>query len=257
MESEFEKDIDNNTTLDEFQIHSFNDENSQYWNFNPYISFKLGINEEIPIVEKTNKKVLFLSIKKGRKEKKGKIDEYDSGHIHDKYSTDNIKGRIQRHYISFLMEYLNDLLEYFGYKDKFLDIAYQFKKDVSKKYISFLKGITIGELLSKKRSSKFRTYNIDHNMNVYNKVINNPVINKILSEKYITLFKDVYYKNKTIINLKKYGFNKDISLDIKKVKMFEHLLENSTNEIEPKDEEYIKKIIKIVKTNYLDDDDSF
>ena len=155
------------------------------------------------------------------------------------------------------MEYLNDLLEYFGYKDKFLDIEYQFKKDVSKKYISFLKGITIGELLSQERSSKFRTYNIDHNMNVYNKVINNPVINKILSEKYITLFKDVYYKNKTIINLKKYGFNKDISLDIKKVKMFEHLLENSTNEIEPKDEEYIKKIIKIVKTNYLDDDDSF
>ena len=242
MRNEFEKDINNNTIPDEFQIY-----------FHPYIFFELGINEEIPIVEKTDKKELFLTIKKGRKEKTGKINEYDYGHIHDKSSADNILRKIQIHYISFLIDYLNYLLECFGYEDKFLDIEYQCKKDVSNKYITFLKGITIGELLSKKRSSKFRTHNKEHNKNVYNKVINNPVINKILSEKYITLFKDVYYKNETIINLKKYGSNKCISLNIKKVKMFEHLLEDTINEIEEKDEEYIKKIIKIVKKKYLDD----
>ena len=253
MGNEFEKDIDNNSIPDEFQIHSFNDEHSQYGAFPPDNFFELGINEEIPINDTTNKKISFITTYKGRKRKRDKINGNDYGHIHNKFSPDNIKRKIQIHYISFLTDYLNFLLEYFEYKEKFFDIDYQYKYKVNKKYDSFLKGITIGELISHKRSPKFSTHNEKHNKNVYNKVKNYPVINEILSENYITLFKDVYYKNKTIINLKKYGLNKNILLNTKKVKNFDHLLkENITNEIYEKDE-YIKKIISCVKENYLNE----
>lgn len=253
MGNEFEKDIDNNTIPDEYQIHSFNDEHSQYGAFPPDNFYELGINEKIPIGDKTEKKIFFITTYKGRKKKRDKINKYDYAHIHNKFSPDNIKRKIQIHYISFLTDYLNFLLEYFEYKEKFFDIDYQYKYKVNKKYDSFLKGISIGELISYKRSPKFSTYNEKHNINVYNKVKNYPVINEILSENYITLFKDVYFQNKTIINLKKYGLNKNILLNTKKVKNFDHLLkENSTDKIDENDE-YIKKIISCVKENYLNE----
>ena len=217
------------------------------------IFMSLELMKKFQLVIKRKKKFFLLQLIKEEKKKRDKINKYDYAHIHNKFSPDNIKRKIQIHYISFLTDYLNFLLEYFEYKEKFFDIDYQYKYKVNKKYDSFLKGISIGELISYKRSPKFSTYNEKHNINVYNKVKNYPVINEILSENYITLFKDVYFQNKTIINLKKYGLNKNILLNTKKVKNFDHLLkENSTDKIDENDE-YIKKIISCVKENYLNE----
>ena len=60
---------------------------------------------------------------------------------------------------------------------------------------------------------------------MYEKVIENPILNNILSEKNIDFFQKIYYKSKNPINLKEYGYNKNIKLS--NVKMYRDLLKKN------------------------------
>ena len=59
--------------------------------------------------------------------------------IHDKFSADNILRKIQVHFISFIVFFLNDILSSFGIRKKFLKLDYEFKKDVNKQNFAELK----------------------------------------------------------------------------------------------------------------------
>lgn len=166
--------------------------------------------------------------------------------MHDKFSTDNLLRKIQVHYISFIVSFLNEILEQLDFKQQFLKLDYVFKKNVNMKFVESLKQKNLGEIICNKISSKYKK---DENANliIYEEVKKNEVLNNIFSENYLKFFKKIYYKNKKNINLKEYGLDKDIKLS-KKVKLFDDLLKGkNASDI---DKEYQKKINECAIQNY-------
>ena len=211
-------------------------------------SFKDGFKRE---KNKQNQKIFFKKLK-GRKRKREKKDGvYKYGYIHDKFSTDNILRKVQVHYLSFIVQYSNAVLLKLGIDDLFIKIDYKLKLTVNKKYVTFIKNLTIGEILCWNTSPKYRTKGKDYNKNIYFKAKQKPIIEKIFGEKYLSLFRNVYYKNKRAINLDIYGTNDSIILSKKRVKMFEEFLEKNEIKVDDKDNEYLKKIKNCIIKNFL------
>ena len=201
---------------------------------------KFIINEESNSTQLTKKKT-----KRGRErtikenENKNKKEK-----IHDKNTSDNLIRKIQVHYLSFIVSFLNDILKNLNYKTKFLNLNYEFKMNIKKDFVESLKKKTIGEIISNEISIKYKGKEKNFKKNLYEKIKDNEVLNKIFEDNYIKLFKNIYYKSKKKINLKEYGLNKDIYLS-KNVKMFNNLLKN--------DIEGNKKIKESTIKNFLSD----
>lgn len=166
---------------------------------------------------------------------------------HSKCDKDNILRKIQVHYHTFIINYINEVLKYFGFEKEFYHIDYQFKKNITNKTFKNLKKKNISFILSQKLSTKYRkkclqddecNFKYCEELKKDNKY---PLIKKILEQNYINLFKEVYYKN---IRELTYGEFK-IFLS-KKVKTFDDILNNKNN-----DDLYKAKILKDVKENYL------
>ena len=205
--------------------------------------------------EKVNKIINNSRIKnlKGRKRKRDKFHiNYNYRYIHDKFGTDNLLRKIQVHYLSFIVQFANVVLNKFEYDEFFVKTDYKLKKTVNKDYISFLKGLTISDILCWDISPKFKKKRKEYNKKLYRKVIVNPIIKNIFSEKYLSLFRDIYFKNKRIINLDKYGLKDNIKLPEKKVKMYKELLEkNEEHENDIKKNEYINRLKNCINKNFL------
>ena len=58
-----------------------------------------------------------------------KIDENDKAHL-KKISTDNLLRKIQIHYLSFIISFINDILKYLNYNQRFFKLDYRLKKNV-------------------------------------------------------------------------------------------------------------------------------
>jgi hypothetical protein len=194
-----------------------------------------------------NEKRITINKKRGRG-RKGALMQ--SKKIHDKYSNDNLLRKIQIHYINFIVDFVNDILENLKYEQRFFRLKYKMKKNVNNENIKLLKQQSIGELLCNKISLKYRKKDENSNKKVYEIIKQDSILNKILSENYLKLFKKIYYKSNKIINLKEYGLDKNIVFS-KNVKMFKDLLKN--NQSFDKDKEYIKNINECVAQNYIPD----
>ena len=166
---------------------------------------------------------------------------------HDKFSDDNILRKIQVHFISFIILFLNDILRSFGIREKFLKLDYKFKKDVNKKKVAELKKKNIGEIVSNKISTKYKM-DENTNSNLYEYLKTNEVLAKIFDINYMTLFKMYYMKKEKTADLRIFGIEKEISLS-KKTETFHEFLEEEKSK--SKDEEYIRKIMKSLNKNYL------
>ena len=181
--------------------------------------------------------------KRGR-ERAIKENENKKEKIHDKNTSDNLIRKIQVHYLSFIVSFLNDILKNLNYNIQFLKLNYEFKMNIKKEFVESLKKKTIGEIISNEISIKYKGKEKNFNKNLYEKIKDNEVLNKIFEDNYINLFRNIYYKSKEKINLKEYGLNKDIYLS-KNVKMFNNLLKN--------DIEGNKKIKESIIKNFLSD----
>ena len=166
--------------------------------------------------------------------------------VHDKFSRDNILRKIQVHYISFLLSFMNTVLKTFGYTHKFLQLNYDFKKNVNKTFIDSLKTKTIRDIICNKISQKYKTHDEDINMRIYEQIKENKVINNILSENYLRFFKKFYYKSNKVINLQEYGLDSTIILS-KNVKMYKDLIDSC------RDTSYLKRMNECVTCNFLPD----
>ena len=190
-----------------------------------------------------------------KKRGRGKQNEQNDSNakenkIHDKFSTDNLLRKIQVHYLSFIISFLNDILKNLNYSHRFLKLDYEFKKNVNKSFVECLKGKSIGEIICNKISSKYRKQDENNNKNIYEEIQKDEVLNKILSENYLKLFQKIYYKSNIIINLKEYGLDKDIFLS-KDVKMYKDLLKG--NEAFEGYKDYQKNIDQCAIQNYFPD----
>ena len=186
---------------------------------------------------KTND-ITFNVLKKNesRGRKKNSDNRAYYGICHDKYSKDNITSKIQVHYISFIRNFLNIVLEELKINLRFQKINYKFKKTVNKMHILKLKNSTIGEIICQDISPKY-TKNTGKNKIIFEKIKNVPIIEDILSSKYLALF-NIYKEGKNDIKLK----NITINLYDKKIEMFKDFVKKNNN-----DSKYITKINECIK----------
>ena len=145
---------------------------------------------------------------------------------YDKIRVDNLKRKIQVHYMSFILSFLNEIIKHFGLDKQFLKIDYNKKKDVCNKNLNKLKEKTIGEIISSEISTKYKRNDKNHNKIIVDELRENEVLRNILSQKYMTLFKEVYYKSNNRINLQQFGADEEIILS-RKVEMYKDFLKNN------------------------------
>lgn len=164
----------------------------------------------------------------------------------NKDRTDNMLKKVQGHYISFIIKFVNFILDILEFEDKFYQIDYKYIINIKKDYFSFLKNSTIIEILNQDVSPRILKHPKNNNKIILEKIRNNPVVNKLLSQNYIYLFKNIYYKSERNINLNNYGLNLNIILP-KTIEMFDDLLAKNIKKQNP---EYITKFKEYVNKKF-------
>ena len=203
-------------------------------------------NEENSVLAEMRQKFFVENKKRGRKNKK------EGKKIHDKNTIDNLLRKVQVHYLSFIIKFLNTILLILNKKNiRFKKLDYKFKQNVRKDFVDILKKSNIGEIISYKISGKYKKEKNDNfNENLLKKYKEDRILNKIFSENYLILFRKIYYKSQKKINLKEYGL--DIGEGIKlsdDVKMYKDLLKDKKgNEL---NEEYKSNLNKCIFQHFF------
>ena len=202
------------------------------------------INKGENISKENSNNMTFIIRKRGRR----KSLMNDNKFIHDKNSSDNLKRKIHVHFLSFIVSYLNEILKNLNYKQRFLQLDYGFKKNINNEYFKYIKKQSIGDIICNRISYKYKLEKKYYNKKIYEQIKENEILNKIFSQSYLNLFKNIYYKSNNIISLKEYGLNKNIFLSTK-VKMYKDLLYN----IKDLDinKQHIKKINECIGLYFL------
>ena len=177
-----------------------------------------------------------VSVKKqcGRKRLK------EEGDIHDKFSTDNIYRKVQTHCISSVTNLANEIIKQLGYNFKFHHIKYDFKKIINSAFVEELKKMKLSDILCQEPSGKYKEEK-DYNSNIYKKIEENKIFQKLFGIDYQTYYETFYIPLSHDINLEKYGLKVKIKSDI--IKTFDHLVNDQLKKT--KNEEYINKLIKV------------
>lgn len=214
---------------------------------------KLYLIENINKINKSFKNIFISSIyikkKRGREkqkqedinQKKNK-DNHIIIKIHDKNTSDNLLRKVQVHYLTFIVEFLNEILSHLNYKQEFLKLSYKFKRNIKKDFVNSLKTKTIGEIICNSISNKYKK-KFDYNKDIYEQIKGDKVLSKIFSENYLLFFRKIYFKGERII--RGYGLNKRIILS-DKVKMYNDLLKKIKSS-----EEYAKNIKNCVNRHFF------
>ena len=193
-----------------------------------------------------------LKRKRGRKIQKEEKKRYE----HDKSARDNIRRKIQIHYLKFLIKFVNKIIDELLNQDEnskdchFNPLSHNFTKQISKYSFIQIRSSSIGNIFKNNPSPKFNNCE-QSNIDVYNKIIDkNDVIKNILDNKYLHFF-DIYYKNIKKINLSNYGINTIIYLS-SDIELYEDLLKSEINKNNSKinNDKYFEKIEKCIKKDF-------
>ena len=164
---------------------------------------------------------------------------------HNKYSMDNILRKVQVHFFNFIISILNDILKELNFTERFLKISYDAKNDVCKDKVESLKTKEISDIVCLDISSKYNTKDKNTNRNIYDKIKDNEILNKLFKAKYMEFF-DIYYKNKSkYINFTKFGLEKEVRRS-DKTKVFFDLSKKNEH-----DKEYIRNLNYAISQYYF------
>lgn len=202
-----------------------------------------GTNEK----ENNNKKELFkteqLKRKRGRK-----INKESKKATHSALFKDNIKRKIQVHFLTFLVSLINDIISTFPLKGVSLkNLAYNMKEKISNVYFEKLKKSSIKELIENINiSSKFKNYEENMNKEVIKKLIEYDFdyFSKLFEKDYLFFFRLYYNDEKPLNKLSLFGKTIEFS---KKTESFYILIKNQ------EDKELKKAIIEGAKKYFIDD----
>ena len=198
------------------------------------------ISREEP--KKITKKKIFKTTNflRGRK-RMGSVD-ISKTKIHDKTSKDNILRKLNVCFLTFAIELANKIVEYFGFEGEFIDLDYSFKKNVTKNSLKKLKSLTFGKLLCKDISKKWKKFSSNKNRQLYEQVIKNENVEKIFSQKYMTIF-NLFLKNQRNIKIGDANFYLPPN-----IMMFDTFLLDIKNKYKNSDTTlYIQKIKEVVR----------
>ena len=166
--------------------------------------------------------------------------------MHSSSCTDNIINKIQTHFLTFVVCFLNDIIKgFYQYqKYKFAKFAHKQKSKVAYDYIEAMKNSTIGDLIRKMNiSSKYKCSN-DKNIITMKQLEQDHFCVNIFEIKYLDLFSKYYNNNQPL---------KELLIEGKKItfspstKSFTELLQKKRN-LNLKDE-----LINIAENFYLND----
>lgn len=197
------------------------------------------INEHKTINQANNSKT-FIGNKR-RPPKNDKHEKKEKPRKTRKYEKDEIFLKLQRHFITFIIKFVNLVLKILNFdeSDRFVDIESSFKKNVEKGFFESLKSKNLYYILKNKPSSRFTSKDSNYNQNLCSKLKDRDIIKNILNENYLKFFINVYHKNIRKFNLGDYG-NTNMVIQISdEIKMY--------NDIEASDELYIK-----IMNNYVE-----
>ena len=239
---------------DSIYIDNINNVDKAFDNVFPFNkpTIELQENEESKIVLFKTKKLK----KRGRKKPPNNI--YNSNKpkrkIHCKTDDDNVLIKLQVHFLTFVINITNDIIDQYFQSKKydiyFRQINYEDKKNITKPHISRLRDCSIKDILQMKITPKCRKYGEDYNKDNYKFILKQidkdkslNWINNFFNMNYLDLFEKYYYtfdkKSNFIIQDQKINFSR-------KSKTFYDLLEKNSD-----DQEIQKCLIKISQS-YLD-----
>lgn len=136
--------------------------------------------------------------KKGGKRGRKSLSLNKNYRVHSAGDDDNLLRKIQVHYLSFVVNYVNDVIKSFiNIKNPplFKNLDYKIKKTVNHRFVEKLKSKKISEILQLKVSPKMKIHDESVNKNIYDKVCKIcPFMINYLNQSYLSLFKE-YYNN--------------------------------------------------------------
>ena len=155
--------------------------------------------------DKKGEKVKFLTYKR-RLSKKSESENTTNKRIHFWDDPDNIKRILQVHYLTFLIDFANDITKGVLFNEenniKFFQIDYEIKKTLSNHKIFIGKKYKdIFEYhLSPKNKGNINKY--ENNHDTYSFVCKkSSLLEEFFEKSYLEIFKEYYFKDKRVINL--------------------------------------------------------
>jgi hypothetical protein len=205
---------------------------------------KKSTEKEIALIQMKEKKFKtnYFSLKK----KRGRVSiaiSRKKAPIHDKFSEDNLRRKIQVHFMSFIIVFINDILKQLGHEQQFNKLSYDFKKNVTNSFFEELKTKKISDIICNNISKKYKKENLDFNQKLYENLKDKEVLKDLFDVNYLVFFKNIYYeKNITFLNSLS---EKKIVLS-SQIKTFEDLKQTVK-----KDNDYVEKLNLYVEENFL------
>ncbi len=152
--------------------------------------------------------------KRGRKIEKNKNKKPRKEHT--KLDRDNIRVKINCHFLKFLINLINIIIQgIINEKEnineyQFLPLNYKLSQ-LNKSSLRSLKKTSLKDIITSNTSPKLKK-NQNNNLDIYNKIVSkSAVVEKILNKVYLYFFK-IYHSNTKKIDLSEFGLNKTIDL---------------------------------------------
>jgi len=221
----------NNTIIDDSFIFYNYDDSSEDISYNDYQANTLDLRNELDIdiirFLLQNPRPEFISEK--RNTKRGRPNKLNKRKKeHSSSSTDNIICKIQTHFLTFVISFVNDSVKrFFKYpKYKFADFAHKEKSKVSFDYLDEMKNSTIGDLLIKMTiSPKFKCCK-DNNINNLKQLEQISFFQSLFNIKFLDLFSKYYNDKQPLKELLINGVKINFS---SKTRSFSELLQRKKN----------------------------
>ena len=239
----------NNSILDNSNIWPSYDDSFGDFSFSDFQNSSADLRNElfIDIFRPLSQRSSPEFITEQRNKKRGRPNKANKRkREHSSSFTDNMIIKIQTHFLTIVVCFVNDIIKgfYNCQKYKFAKFAHKQKSKISFDYIDWMKNSTIGDLLRKMDiSSKYKCSN-DKNIIIMKQLEQEPFFANIFKIKYLDLFSK-YYNNKQPL--------KELLIEDKKIifsentKTFTELLQKKHN-LTLKD-----NLINVAENFYLND----
>ena len=250
--SELEEQIDNCASTPEYKINTdfeknfqieipdsddkSNDEEEDFYRY-----YNTNQKENIEIIHE-EKKLLFtithLKQKRGRT-----ITSERKRKVHDSFAPDNIITKIQIHFLTFMINFINDCIysEFKNQKKKFKHFKHSNKRNPSSEYVNNLKKSTINELLNKFNiSDKYKNRKRDINKTILKELLKKNFFVDLFKMNYLKLFNYYYNNNRPLKEIELY--QRKIILS-ENTKSFYYLVQKYKDS-----EEMLLDIVKVYKS---------
>ena len=174
---------------------------------------------------------------------------------HSKFDKDNLMKKLNIHYISFIVKYVNFNIQRFISRKHplFANLCYEFKKKLNSTTFNKLKNMTLGEVLKNEGSCKNKRniiYEKDENEKLFNSIYETELKN-LLDINYIEFFKQVYSKTSPLDKIK-LDFYKKFKAP-KKILFLDDFIKKEVEKDKINGELYKKRIKLLTKNEFIKD----